>query len=106
VTSPAGATWKLAPQFGDLSNAQGGFSTSLGKYQASWQLKGRGYTLEYSVPAGSSGQVILPCLDSGRFPSISIDGKPVPRTLNPQLQGGGASFSLDGQAGTHTITVS
>ena len=106
VTSPAGATWKLAPQFADLSNAQGGFTTSLGKFQASWQLKGRGYTLEYSVPNGSSGEVILPCLDSGRFPSISIDGKPVPRTLNPQIQGGGASFSLVGQAGTHTITVS
>lgn len=106
VTSPAGATWKLAPQFGDLSSAQGGFTTSLGKYQASWQLNGRGYTLEYTVPASTSGVVTLPCLSGGKFPSISIDGHPVPSTMNPQIQAGGASFSLNAQSGTHTISVS
>ena len=106
VTSPAGATWKLSPQFGDLSSAQGGFSTSLGKYQASWQLEGKGYTLEYNTPPGTSGVVILPSLTSGSFPTISIDGHPVPRTLNPQIQNGGGSFSLNAQSGSHKITVS
>jgi hypothetical protein len=105
VTNPAGATWKLAPQFGDLSSAQGGFTTTLGNYQASWQLSGPGYTLEYTVPAGTSGQLVLPCLTSKIFPNITIDGHPIPSTMNPHIQGGTASFSLDAQSGSHTIAV-
>ena len=104
ITSPAGATWKVAPQFGDLEHAQAGFLTSLGKYSANWQLRRRGYTLEYDVPRGTTGQIVLPCLESGIFPSITIDGHPVPKNMNPSIQGTG--FVLDGQGGQHTIVVS
>ncbi|TAQ89348.1 hypothetical protein B7494_g2346 [Chlorociboria aeruginascens] len=50
ITSPVGQTWKLAPQFGDLTSAEGGFVTSLGKFQAGWKFKAKGYTLEYRIP--------------------------------------------------------
>ncbi|KAK3116157.1 hypothetical protein LTR53_003766 [Teratosphaeriaceae sp. CCFEE 6253] len=32
VTGPLGSTWKFAPQFGDLTSVEGGFTTGLGKY--------------------------------------------------------------------------
>ena len=103
VTSPAGATWRLAPQFGDLTSVEGGFSTSLGKYQARWELEGRGYTLTYDVPAGTRGEIVLPCPDAGRFPSISFNGQPVPSSMNPRLGGSGTILSVQG--GSHTIVI-
>jgi hypothetical protein len=103
VTSPAGATWKLAPQFGDLKTVEGGFMTSLGKYQASWKLQGGGYTLSYNVPKGTTGQVVLPTLSRGRMPSIMIYGRPVPKSMKPQLVGDGVV--LNGDGGSHSIVV-
>jgi hypothetical protein len=102
VLSPAGATWKLAPQFGDLTSVEGGFTTSLGKYQASWKLVGGGYKLEYSVPEGTAGQLVLPCLSAGKFPRISIDGHIVPAG-HSQIVGTGVT--LDAQGGSHKILV-
>jgi len=101
VTSPAGGTWKLAPQFGDLKSAEGGFTTSFGKFQASWQLQHDGYSLSYYVPEGSTGEIVLPCISSGNFPSITIDGRPAPRDL--RLRGEGVV--LNGAGGSHTILV-
>lgn len=103
VVGIAGQEWKLAPQFGDLTSAQGGFTTILGKFQASWQLEGEGYSISYNVPAGTTGQLILPCLSNGTWPSISIDGQPVPRTMSPQIVGAGVVLSVDG--GQHAIEV-
>jgi len=102
VTSPAGFTWKLAPQFGDLQSVEGGFTTSLGKYQASWRLQGPGYTLSYNVPEGTTGQVKLPCLSSRRFPTITFDGKPLPHDVKVQL---GEGTVLEAAGGSHTIVV-
>lgn len=104
VTGRAGSTWKLAPQFGDLTTVEGGFTTGLGKFQASWLLQQEGYTLTYSVPNGTTGELVLPCLESGRFPSISIDGHPVPRSMNPRIIGGGMVLSY-AQGGSHAIVV-
>ncbi|KAE8453469.1 hypothetical protein EG329_010330 [Mollisiaceae sp. DMI_Dod_QoI] len=103
ITGRAGSTWKLAPQFGDLKTVEGGFVTSLGKFQASWALQERGYTLSYKVPEGTSGEVVLPTLDSGRFPSITIDGRPVPGRINPQIVGNGVVLNAAG--GSHAIVV-
>ncbi|CZR51983.1 related to alpha-L-rhamnosidase A [Phialocephala subalpina] len=104
VTGRAGSTWKLAPQFGDLKTVEGGFMTGLGKFQASWALQGRGYKLSYNVPEGTVGDVVLPCLDAGRFPSISIDGRPVPKSLNPQIVNNAVVLSAIG-GGSHSIVV-
>jgi len=104
VTSPAGAAWKLAPQFGDLTSVEGGFTTSLGKYQAKWQNFGiLGYTLEFNVPKGTTGQLVLPALTWGVFPKISLDGKQVAQRRDVQLTGGSVVVQVEG--GSHTVNV-
>ncbi|KAK3074187.1 hypothetical protein LTR53_003585 [Teratosphaeriaceae sp. CCFEE 6253] len=49
VTGPLGSTWKFAPQFGDLTSVEGGFTTGLGKFQAAWNVTdgGRSYFAEW-----------------------------------------------------------
>ncbi|KAK9854723.1 hypothetical protein MYU51_003985 [Penicillium brevicompactum] len=79
VISPLGLEWKIAPQFGDLKFAQAGFVTSLGKFQASWERKSSGYTLEFTVPKGSVGNVTLPYITKSKKPSITIDGDQLTR---------------------------
>ncbi|KAK7515590.1 Six-hairpin glycosidase-like protein [Phyllosticta citriasiana] len=60
ITRPVGKTWKLAPSFGDVESAEGGFSTALGKFRASWSRKGSEVSLEWEVPAGTQGTAVLP----------------------------------------------
>lgn len=103
VTGIAGKQWKLSPQFGDLSSAEGGFTTVLGKYQAGWQLEEGGYKLSYNVPESTYGQLVLPCLTAGKWPRIKIDGQPVPRGFNVKLVGGGVVLDADG--GKHVFEV-
>lgn len=103
VTSPAGGSWKLAPQFGDLRSAEAGFMTSLGKFEASWNLRHDGYSLSYNVPRGTTGEIVLHCQSVGKFPRITIDGRPVSREANPQLEG--PVILLNGVGGSHTIVV-
>lgn len=103
VTSPAGAAWKLAPQFGDLTSVEGGFTTSLGKYQAKWQRIGAGYKLEFDVPKGTTGQLVLPTLKFGVFPSINLDGKHVAQRRDVQLTGDSVVLSVAG--GSHSVDV-
>ncbi|KAK3079839.1 hypothetical protein LTS18_003772, partial [Coniosporium uncinatum] len=51
VVGPAGQRWRLRPQFGDLEWCEGGFTTSLGKYQAKWnRTAGAEYSLSYYAP--------------------------------------------------------
>ena len=104
ILSPAGETWQLAPQFGDLTSVEGGFTTSLGKYQASWKLTRTGYILEYSVPRGTTGQVVLPSLFADKAPRISIDGELV--SASTQAGTVGASVTLNAHGGSHQIVVS
>ncbi|TKA55656.1 hypothetical protein B0A49_11958 [Cryomyces minteri] len=59
-TAPGASAWTLAPQFGDLKAVEGGFTTPLGKFSASWKLTSGGYTLEYDVPENSTGTLVLP----------------------------------------------
>lgn len=107
VTSPAGKTWNLAPQFGDLKSVQGGFTTSLGKYRAEWNLVGGGYTLEFSTPKATSGSVTLPCLKKGVLPYVVLNGKSVGKGASgrgmAKLEGDTATLSLPG--GDYTIAV-
>lgn len=72
-TAPGGSEWILAPQFGDLKSAQGGFTTPLGKLSASWKLQPHGYTLKYDVPKDSTGTLVLP--SNLKQPQILWNGK-------------------------------
>ena len=93
ITSPLGLTWKIAPQFGDLHSVEGGFVTSLGKFQTSWTRRDDGYTIHFSVPKGTRGNVTLPFVEDCKKPSIKINGVDVNR---------GVLYSDD----TATVTVS
>ncbi|KAH8657961.1 Six-hairpin glycosidase-like protein [Xylariales sp. PMI_506] len=76
VTAVAGSEWSLMPQFGDLTHAEGGFSTTLGKFQASWTLSegGQSYQVNVSAPAGTAGIVLLPTLNGTTEAKVSYDG--------------------------------
>jgi hypothetical protein len=76
VTEPAGRTWSLRPQFGDLKNAEAGFTTWIGKFQAKWAKTASGYTLSFSMPTSTSGVVGLPSL--GGADVIVVNGKALP----------------------------
>ncbi|RDW62430.1 putative alpha-l-rhamnosidase protein-2 [Coleophoma cylindrospora] len=102
VTSPVGKTWKLAPQFGDLTSVEGGFVTSLGKFQAKWEITKLGYLLEFVVPVGTEGQLVLPYLSSGVVPKISLDGKVV-HGGNVSLAASSALLTVAG--GIHSVIV-
>ncbi len=116
VTSPAGASWRLAPQFGDLKSVEGGFVTKLGKYQASWQVESWGYTISFSVPKGTTGQLVLPCLTIGKLPSVKLDGSLVngklgshggssSSTRKRDEVGDGSVVLVTADGGSHTVIV-
>lgn len=77
ITGRLGSTWRLAPQFGDLSSVQGGFTTTLGQFQASWNVtnSGNAYSVEWTVPAGTVGDVELPSLPAGYAGSVTYNGQ-------------------------------
>lgn len=76
-------------QPGDLTAVEGGFTTPLGTFQASWTLfpTNNSYTLSYTVPLTSTGTVLLPAnlpnsttSTTGNTTTISqilLDGVPV-----------------------------
>ncbi|OOF97091.1 glycoside hydrolase family 78 protein [Aspergillus carbonarius ITEM 5010] len=78
VTSPLGATWRIAPQFVDLQSAEAGFTTSLGTFQAGWSRTSTGYTLDFTVPQGTKGNLTLPYISAAK-PTIQIDGTEITR---------------------------
>jgi Bacterial alpha-L-rhamnosidase C-terminal domain len=71
LISPGGVEWVLAPQFGDLTSVEGGFTTNLGKFSAKWVLNSTGYTLEYDTPTATTGTLVLP---AGSSPTVTLDG--------------------------------
>ncbi|EPS27744.1 putative alpha-L-rhamnosidase [Penicillium oxalicum 114-2] len=102
ITSPLGSTWSLAPQFADLKHAEAGFSTSLGKFQASWKLKEDGYKVKLSVPVGTHGTVTLPFVKEGKVPSVAVNGARVRNGL--KIENDTASFDVT-RGGSFEFTV-
>ncbi|KAF2472593.1 Six-hairpin glycosidase [Lindgomyces ingoldianus] len=103
VTGPAGRTWSLKPQFGDLKRAEGGFMTNLGKFQAKWELEYAGYQLKFATPKGTSGDIVLPCLEQGKIPTIKIGGSVIAEG-SAKLEGNGVLMAVQG--GEYSIEVS
>jgi hypothetical protein len=102
VTSPLGQTWNLAPQFADLQHAEAGFTTSLGKFQASWVKEKEEYTLKFSVPKGTKGTLTLPFVTASKKPSITINGDRVTKGLT--YSGETATFGVIG-GGSFQVVV-
>ena len=100
LTAPAGSKWQLAPQFGDLSSAEGGFTTPLGIFSSGWNLTGSEYSLWYMVPTGTTGSIITP----GSQASVVMDGSTralgiaefdkVSKTVTMTVQGDGKRHHL------------
>ena len=75
-TGPGGNTWLLAPQAGDLTSAEGGFTLPSGKFSSGWEANTTGIvTLWLNVPEATSGTIDLRFFQAGALPkSITIDG--------------------------------
>ncbi|KAI5866193.1 glycoside hydrolase family 78 protein [Durotheca rogersii] len=108
VTGLAGSTWRIAPQFGDLTHVEGGFTTRLGKYSAAWTANSTGaYVLEYQVPEGTSGTLILPN-PRGEGSQVAVDGEVVQQKFGESVEGGGGRrvYVSPAKGGRHRIEVS
>ena len=92
IVEPQGLSWTLSPHFGGLTAAEGGFTTPLGWFGASWEIKDSRVTVNISTPLGTRGTVNIP----GNATDFRVDGK--------ALQASGANFELSG--GNHTIVGS
>lgn len=92
VTSPKGKIWSFAPHLSGLSGAEGGFETPLGWYGAKWALSKGTFIVQLSVPAGTTGVVVLPV--QGK---VVVDGKTVAQK-DP-------AGKLELEGGQHTISV-
>ena len=71
ITEPRGSSWTLTPHFSGLSAAQGGFTTALGWFGASWEINGQKITVGISTHSRTKGVVIIP----GDISSVRVDGK-------------------------------
>lgn len=103
VTGPAGRTWALRPQFGDLKNAEAGFMTDLGKFQAKWVWNDDWYELNFTTPTRTSGEVELPCFDRETKPTISVNEKELSENL---IKFSSGKAFLDLMGGDYDIKVS
>lgn len=72
LLSPAGATWAIVPQVGDLADVDAGFSTTLGRFSSKWSTNGTAFRLDISTPKGTTGTVGLPF--PGNFTSAILTG--------------------------------
>ncbi|KAL5485523.1 hypothetical protein ACEPAI_8165 [Sanghuangporus weigelae] len=90
ITEPQGSAWTLAPHFSGLSAAEGGFTTPLGWFGASWEIKdGRDITLMISTPLGTRGTIDIP----GNIAESYVDGE--------FITSSGTKISVSG--GNHTV---
>ncbi|KAI1100608.1 glycoside hydrolase family 78 protein [Jackrogersella minutella] len=106
ITNPAGSTWQIAPQFGDLTHAEGGFTTSLGKYSASWTANSNGsYTLDYNVPQNTTGVLALPVSNNYEQYKVTVDGQAMTTTPSVGAGGNRQLYLSEGTGGQHHIEV-
>ncbi|KAJ5617298.1 hypothetical protein N7537_002412 [Penicillium hordei] len=60
LTSAAGATWSIAPQPGNLTSVDAGFTTKLGAFAVTFEMRNGTYKrLRFSTPVGTTGRVVL-----------------------------------------------
>jgi hypothetical protein len=106
ITDRAGLTWQLAPQVGDLTHVEGGFTTTLGQFWASWTEDANGgIQLNYSAPGGTNGNVIVPLKDDQS--SFVINGFTWKRDLKHivEVRGGRKALMIESEGGEHSIVI-
>lgn len=103
ITGPAGSTWTLRPQFGDVKNAEAGFMTGLGKFVAKRSRSTQGYRVNIDTPKGTTGQVSLPVLTKGMRPEIKVNGSAVQSVHYDD--NGQVNFSLTGGIWNIVVTA-
>ncbi|KAI0129421.1 alpha-L-rhamnosidase B [Xylariales sp. AK1849] len=105
ITGRAGSTWRLAPQTGDLDHVEGGFTTKLGKFSASWTKQPNGsIELNYDVPKGTKGDVILP--GNGNTTRMLVKDASSKTTLHRSVEERGRqSIRIRSDGGKHRILI-
>ncbi|TVY80443.1 hypothetical protein LSUE1_G003567 [Lachnellula suecica] len=103
LTAPGGSTWQVAPQFGDLTHAEGGFTTPLGQFSASWTLMTGGYELSWGAPAGTVGTIILPAQSSAQ-PLVQQDNQGTAQKTGT-YDATANTLTIKGDGGTHSVKV-
>ncbi|RPD81754.1 bacterial alpha-L-rhamnosidase domain protein [Lentinus tigrinus ALCF2SS1-7] len=104
ILSNAGATWAIAPQLGDLSHVDAGFSTSRGLFSSKWSVVGNVFRLQITTPKGTTGTVGLPLpgnhtqatVTGGPLRGAVVDGDAAGRVWIDGLQGGEYEFVVSG----------
>jgi len=103
LVAPGGKEWVFAPQFGDLKSVEGGFTTVLGKFSAKWESTDGGYSLNYDVPSGTQGALVLPVRVHGKSSRVTIDGQVFESAF---FDGNSKTMKIEGQeGGKHAISV-
>lgn len=102
LTSPGGRTWMLAPQFGDITYAEGGFTTPMGKFSSSWSLFNGGYALQWNLPAETVGTLVLP--GQGHVPP-TVENSDGARVMGGKWNEGNGTFVLAGQGAKGSLKV-
>ncbi|TVY48327.1 hypothetical protein LCER1_G008126 [Lachnellula cervina] len=105
LTAPGGSEWQIAPQFADLTHAEGGFTTPLGKFAANWHTFDGGYNISWGAPGGTAGKLVLPGAN-GVAPTVVKDGQSMAKEAgeyDAAAQTLTIPFQADGQA--HTVKV-
>ncbi|KAI0155313.1 glycoside hydrolase family 78 protein [Xylariaceae sp. FL1272] len=108
VTGMAGSEWTFTPAHGDLTSVEGGFTTSLGQFQASWFVSDGGCPVSYDVntPDGTKGFLTIP--QGACTAEITVDGETPDEGVVSVVTGpgGGMYYSLELGGGNHTLVVS
>ncbi|KAF8492516.1 Six-hairpin glycosidase-like protein [Gautieria morchelliformis] len=60
LTGPAGKTWTIWPQPGNLTSVEAGLSTSLGKFSVATNVTNSTLSMHFEAPQGTSGKVVIP----------------------------------------------
>ncbi|ORY61294.1 Six-hairpin glycosidase-like protein [Pseudomassariella vexata] len=109
ITGRAGKTWRLAPQPGDLTSAEGGFTTKLGEFSARWSLDANGsFKLDYQTPEGTTGDVVLPMATDKAARNVLVDGASPTKRSSWAILGSREArkvVRIRGDGGKHSIFI-
>ncbi len=101
ITAPSGTSWKFAPQFGDLTHAEGGFTTPLGKFSAGWTLQNGVPNITYNAPSGTKGLILVPA--GSQTANVAVDRTMQSGKFDSEMKM--MTIEVNGDGIEHTLTV-